>query len=524
MTTAAQVLIGGTWREAEASGVFYSSNPATGERLDTAFPISMWSDCDAALSAAAAAAEQMRELPAESLALFLESYAAGIEAAADAIVASAAQETGLAVSPRLKDVELPRTTNQLRQAAAAAREESWKHVTLDRARNIRSCFAAIGPVVVFGPNNFPLAFNGVSGGDFAAAIAAGNPVIAKAHPLHPNTTRLLADVALKAAEASGLPGSTVQMIYNVSNADGLRLVSDTRVGAIGFTGGRSSGLALKRAADEAGKPIYLEMSSINPVVFLPGALAEDGARLAGELADSCLAASGQFCTSPNVVLAEDGADAESLIAAVGKTFADRAAQPLLSAGGLAHMESGVADLISAGAALVTGGKTADGPGCRFSNTLLRANGQQLLASRDALQREVFGNLTLVVTFEDLAELQAILKGLEGNLTGTIYSAKSGADDASYKAIEALMRQKVGRLLNDKMPTGVAVSPAMNHGGPYPATAHPGFTSVGIPAAITRFAALQCYDGVREDRLPLILRDAIANATTWRSIDGAWVKG
>jgi NADP-dependent aldehyde dehydrogenase len=188
------------------------------------------------------------------------------------------------------------------------------------------------------------------------------------------------------------------------------------------------------------------------------------------------------------------------------------------------MKSGVADLLAAGAAVVAGGSTFDDPGYRFANTLLRANGQHFLASRDALQREVFGNVTLVVTFKDLTELHEILNGLEGNLTGTIYSAKSGADDASYDAIEPLLRQKVGRLLNDKMPTGVAVSPAMNHGGPYPATAHPGFTSVGIPAAITRFAALQCYDGVRANRLPPILRDEIANPSTWRSVDGQWVKG
>jgi NADP-dependent aldehyde dehydrogenase len=524
MTTPAQVLVGGRWREANASGVFHASNPATGATLDAAFPISTWDDCNAALSSAVTAAEHMLELPAEQLAKFLESYAAGIEASAETIVAAAAEETGLPSSPRLKDVELPRTTNQLRQAAAAAREQSWKHATLDRARNIRSCFAAIGPVVVFGPNNFPLAFNGISGGDFAAAIAAGNPVIAKAHPLHPNTARLLAEQARMAAETNGLPQGAVQMLYNISNPDGLRLVSDPRVGAIGFTGGRSSGLALKRAADEAGKPIYLEMSSINPVVFLPGALAEEGARLAGELADSCLAASGQFCTSPNVVLLQDGPDAELLIASVSKTFSDRRPQPLLSAGGVAHMKSGVADLLAAGAAVVAGGSTFDDPGYRFANTLLRANGQHFLASRDALQREVFGNVTLVVTFKDLTELHEILNGLEGNLTGTIYSAKSGADDASYDAIEPLLRQKVGRLLNDKMPTGVAVSPAMNHGGPYPATAHPGFTSVGIPAAITRFAALQCYDGVRANRLPPILRDEIANPSTWRSVDGQWVKG
>jgi alpha-ketoglutaric semialdehyde dehydrogenase len=524
MTAAAQILIQGKWVNATADEFFHANNPATGEALDKLFPVSQWGDCDAALAAAKSASVAMRTLSPETLAAFLDSYASGIEEAAEAIVAAASQETGLPISPRLKDVELPRTTNQLRQAAAAAREESWKHATIDTPRNIRSCFAPIGPVVVFGPNNFPLAFNGISGGDFAAAIAVGNPVIAKAHPLHPNTTRLLAEVAQKAADANGLPAGTVQMLYHLSTADGLRLVSDSRVGAIGFTGGRSSGLALKRAADEAGKPIYLEMSSINPVIFLPGALAEDGAKLATELADSCLAGAGQFCTSPNLVLLPDSPVAEAFIASVANTFAARTPQPLLSSGGLTHMQTGVAELISAGATAVTGASPANGPGSRYSNTLLRATGVQLLAHNEALQREVFGNVTLIVTFADLPQLQSILQQLEGNLTGTIYSSKSGADDKTYAAIEPPLREKVGRLLNDKMPTGVAVSPAMNHGGPYPATAHPGFTSVGIPASLHRFAALQCYDGIRKDRLPAVLRDKFANPATWRSIDGAWVQG
>jgi NADP-dependent aldehyde dehydrogenase len=131
---------------------------------------------------------------------------------------------------------------------------------------------------------------------------------------------------------------------------------------------------------------------------------------------------------------------------------------------------------------------------------------------------------MAVTVESTEELQAILEQMEGNLTGTIYSAKSGADDSIYNKIEPPLRQKAGRLLNDKMPTGVAVSPAMNHGGPFPATSHPGFTSVGIPASLTRFALLQCYDGVREDRLPAVLRNEIQNPATWRSINGEWIKG
>ena len=356
----------------------------------------------------------------------------------DAIVAAAAEETALPVTPRLKDVELPRTTNQLRQAAAAVREESWRHATLDLEKNIRSCFAPIGPVVIFGPNNFPFAFNGVSGGDFAAAIAAGNPVIAKAHPLHPNTTRLLAEQALKAVEATGLPPATVQMIYNVSNENGLKLVSDPRVGAVGFTGSRNAGLHLKRAAEDAGKPIYLEMSSINPVIFLPGALAERPEQLAQELVDSVLAGSGQFCTSPNLILAFETPQTGSFLAQIAKSFKERPAQPLLSSAGRKQLHQGVTALTTAGAGLVTGGDNAPGDGYRYANTLLRASAAQFLAAPRDLQREIFGNATLAVVVSTQNELQSILRLLEGNLTGTIYSAKSGADDATYNAIAPLL--------------------------------------------------------------------------------------
>ena len=519
-----QILVDGQWVSAVEEATFQAVNPATGETLAMIFPISEWSDCDRALTAAADAAIALRTVGPERLAAFLEAYASNIESAAAAIVEAAHEETGLAATPRLKDVELPRTTNQLRQAAAAAREESWKRATLDVERNIRSCFGPIGPVIVFGPNNFPFAFNGVSGGDFAAAIAAGNPVIAKAHPLHPNTTRLLAEEARKALVAVGLPGSTVQMLYGISNENGLRLVSDARVGAIGFTGSRAAGLHLRRAAEDAGKPIYLEMSSINPVIFLPGSLAEDGERLAKELVDSCLAGAGQFCTSPNLILLWNNAETESFLAAVARAFDERPTQPLLSSAGRNQLNAGVEALVNAGASLVAGGKSTAGPGYCYANTLLRTAGAKFLSHPHELQREIFGNATMAVRIEGTEELREILALLEGNLTGTIYSAKSGTDDAIYSAIEPLLRQKVGRLLNDKMPTGVAVSPAMNHGGPFPATSHPGFTSVGIPAALTRFALLQCYDGVRENRLPAVLRNEIQNPATWRSINGEWIKG
>ena len=520
----AQILIAGKWLAAHSDGTFQAKNPATEDTLPGVFPVSTWADCDAALSAAVEAAKTLRTVDGEQLAAFLEAYADNIESAADAIIQAAAEETGFPLAPRLKDVEFPRTINQLRQAADAAREGSWRRATLDLERNIRSYFAPIGPVVVFGPNNFPLAFNCISGGDFAAAIAAGNPVIAKAHPLHPHTTRLLAIEARKAIEETHLPEGTVQMIYHVGNEDGLRLVSDPRVGAVSFTGSRAAGLRLKRATENSGKPIYLEMSSINPVIFLPGAVAEREEELVRELVDSCLAGSGQFCTSPNLILALEGAGTERMIRGVAKIFSERSVQPLLSASTLERLHQGIIALQAAGAKLVTGGEVVEGTGYRHDNTLLRATAAQFLAAPLDLQREAFGNATLFVVAKDPKELEDVVRLMEGSLTGSIYSARSGRDDdALYSRIEPLLREKTGRLLNDKMPTGVAVSPAMNHGGPYPTTSHPGFTAVGIPYAMTRFAALQCYDGVRQERLPDILKDNISNLHTWRSINGAWIQ-
>jgi NADP-dependent aldehyde dehydrogenase len=501
----AKVWIGGEWRESDAESVFEPENPATGEKLGREFPVSRWSDCDRALTAAVEAAHALEQVAPEKIAAFLESYAQELDANAEAIAQAAHEETALPVSPRLKDVELPRTTDQLRQAAAAARDGAWRRATIDRARNIRSCYAPIGPVVVFGPNNFPFAFNGVSGGDFAAAIAAGNPVIAKAHPLHAYTSQLMAEAAARSLKGSGLPAATVQMIYKVNHENGERLVSDPRIGAAGFTGSKGAGLKLKHAAETAGKPIYLEMSSLNPVIFLPEGLKANTQKWAQDLADSCTAGSGQFCTRPNLTLLIAGETTEAFLQELTAAFNSREPHALLSSTTRDQLDESIQALQGAGATLLTGGRKLPGNGYRYASTLLRVSGKAFLAAPAALQREAFGNEVMAIVAADEAELLQVLEHLEGNLTGCVYSAPSGADDALYARLAPVLRRKVGRLLNDKMPTGVAVSPAMNHGGPFPATGHPGFTAVGLPASIARFTALHCYDNVREARLPAFLR-------------------
>lgn len=516
----ADVLIAGQWQASAASQTFQSINPATGEPLPFQFPVSNWADCDRVLQAAVEAGEQLRQLPAEKLASFLEAFAAQLEANSDALCELAHRESALPVKPRLLDVELPRTAGQLRQAAAAARSGSWAQAVIDTKLGIRACYEAIGPVCVFGPNNFPFAFNSAAGGDFAAAIAAGNPVIAKANTSHPATTKLLAELALKAIKETGLPPATVQLIYRTSHEDGAKLVADPRVGAIGYTGSRHAGLVLKAAADAVGKPIYLELSSINPVVILPGALAERGGEIAAEFATSGLMGTGQFCTNPGLILLLKGEHTDQFLSAITEKY--QAAKPgtLLSSAVQKSLTSAIKTITAAGAKLLCGGQAVAGQ-CSVANTLLQVSAENFIADADVFQTEAFGNAALVVVADNLQQLGDALRALEGNLTGCIYSDKQGSDDAAYGQLAPLLARRVGRLLNDKMPTGVAVSPAMNHGGPFPATGHPGFTAVGIPASLFRFAKLTCYDAVRHDRLPSLLQDKNPTGQTWRSIDLKW---
>ncbi len=529
MTTTQSVLVDGEWRPSRAPvKTFTAVNPMTKTPLPDIYPVSTWEEVEEAVRAGAEAAVALRDVAPESIALFLEAFADGIEARTEAIVNMAHRETALSVEPRLRSVELPRTTDQLRQAAGAAREGSWRHATLDTARNIRSMYGPLGgPVVVFGPNNFPLAFNSVSGGDAAAALAAGNPLIAKANTGHPGTTRLLTEAAFEAVQATGLPAATVQLLYRTSHESGEKLVSHPLVGATGFTGSRKAGLQLKAAADRAGRPIYLEMSAVNPVFVLPGALEERLEQIADELFASCSLGTGQFCTKPGLVIVLDSDRSEAFLAAL----ADRFQSPpgvLLGEGGVWTISEGIKTLRDHGAVLIVGGEPVDGSGYQYANTLLRVSGDQFLAHPHALQTEAFGVVSLLVFARDPDQLQAIARRLEGSLTGSFYTHTGGEDDVLYSRIAPEVRQRVGRLLNDKMPTGVAVSPAMNHGGPYPATGHPGFTAVGIPASILRFGALHSYDNVRHHRLPPELQDKnpvdrSPAERMWRYIDGVWTQ-
>lgn len=514
------LLIAGEWRAAcESSECFRAVDPATGEAIGPAFPVSGEIDLEAALASACTVAGELAATPPSRIADFLDGYAQAIDDDAKTLVALAHAETALPAETRLAAVELPRTSRQLRLAAQAVRSFAWTQPVIDTVAGLRAHYAPLHkPVLIFGPNNFPFAFNAVAGSDFASAIAARNPVIAKAHPSHPATSQRLAELAHRALLHAGLPAASVQLLYHFDQRLGLRLAGDARLGAIGFTGSRNGGLALKAAADRAGIPAYMEMSSINPVFLLPGALAERGAALAQEFFTSCTMGSGQFCTNPGLVVVPEDAAGDAFITAAIALF--NAAPPgvLFSRGVLEQLDQAVTALRDWGATCLAGGTSA-GPGYRYRPTLLQVGARTFLKHPAELQREAFGPASLLVRTRDADEMLALAASLEGNLTGTLYGATDGSDDGMAKLVQVL-RPRVGRLVANRMPTGVAVSAAMNHGGPYPSTSHPGFTAVGMPAAIHRFAALHCYDNVTDVLLPPELRDRNPGGVA-RQVDGYW---
>lgn len=464
---------------------FHAWNPTSGEPIDRSYDVSTRSE----LLACAEHAPQSLE-PAAAAA-FLEAYGETLDLDREAITATAHEETGLALEPRLRTIEFDRMLLQLREAAVAAADESrtsWRAPLIDEATNVRSCFGPLGgPVFIMGPNNFPLAYNALCGGDFAGAIAAGNPVIAKGHPSHPETCQRIALCAAKALASCGLDDSIVQFFQHCAPEDGLALIGHDRVKAVAFTGSRRSGLAIKDAADRCGTPAYLEMSSVNPVFFLPGATSTESAQ---EWAGSITLGGGQFCTKPGLAFT------------CSRSFANEVKSALEGLGDAIQLTADHTDLIdrftAVGATVVCGGPS---DGFRWPPTLLKVDGTVFEANAEVLSTECFGPVALLVEVDGLAQMERIASRVEGQLTACVYAGK-GDDPAR---LFTLLRSACGRLLQNKMPTGVAVVSSMVHGGPFPATGHPGFTAVGMPTSVVRFAARHCYDNVADAYVPLCLR-------------------
>jgi 2,5-dioxopentanoate dehydrogenase len=495
-------------------------DPTAGADLEPTYRYGDTSHVEAACAAAAEAFADYRSVPAGGRAGFLESIAENIEAIRDELVARAVAETGLPEA-RLTG-EVGRTTGQLRMFAGVLREGSFNGARIDPALpgrkplprpDIRQRAIALGPVAVFGASNFPLAFS-VAGGDTASALAAGCPVVVKAHDAHPGTSELVGRAVTDAVRAAGLPSGTFSLLYGSGPELGIALVSDPRIKAVGFTGSRGAGTALVAAAATRPEPIpvYAEMSSINPVFLLAEALANRAADIGRAFVASLTMGSGQFCTNPGLVIAVDSPDLDTFIAAARGELVQAAPAAMLTPTIAENFRNGV-DALVAHADLIARGAATDAP-VACSAALFSTDARTFLATRE-LQAEVFGASSMIVRCADVTEMRDVAAEVEGQLTVTVH-----ADDADTDAAQQLLpvlELKAGRILFNGWPTGVEVGHAMVHGGPYPATSDSRTTSVGS-RAIERFLRPVCYQNVPNALLPNAIADGNPDRI-WRRIDG-----
>ncbi len=503
--------IGGILVE-ESVATFRAISPLDNRPLDPEFHECALGAVAEALMRAEEAFPVYARITPNARAAFLERIAEEIARTGDALIDRAHRETGLSAE-RLVG-ERGRTVNQLRLFAGVVRDGSWCDARIDRAMperqplprlDIRRMLAPLGPVIVFGASNFPLAFS-VAGGDTASALAAGCPVIVKAHRGHPGTSEIVAAAIVRAVEASGLPGGVFSMLHGSGEQIGVALVRHPLARAAGFTGSRAGGRALFDAAASRPEPIpvFAEMSSLNPVFILPGAMRERGEQIALGLKGSVTMGAGQFCTKPGLVFGVGGPDLQAMTEALEKGIRETAPATMLHAGICNAYRSGIDSMAKVPGVVALAMSDAEAlPDRTHGEAVLFTTDIDDFLLRPKLHEEVFGPCTLLVTAGSLSDLVRVAQRMEGQLTATIHATESDLADAAD--LIGILRRKAGRLVLNGYPTGVEVCPAMHHGGPYPATTDERFTSVGT-AAIQRWARPVCFQNFPAALLPEELRD------------------
>lgn len=496
-----------------------SIDAESGEPLPAIFLQATEAEVDAAAQAADSAYPAYRALPAPRRAEFLEAIATELDALRDDFIATVCRETALPTG-RIQG-ERARISGQMRLFAQVLRRGDFHGARIDRAlplrqplprADLRQCRMGIGPVAVFGASNFPLAFS-TAGGDTAAALAAGCPVVVKAHSGHMATAELVADAILRAAVKTGMPNGVFNMIYG--NRVGEQLVKHAAIQAVGFTGSLKGGRALydMAAARKQPIPVFAEMSSINPVVVLPQALKQRGAQIATDLAASVVQGCGQFCTNPGLIIGISSPEFSAFRDRLAGILADQPAQTMLNSGTLKSYAAGIERLLAHSGIRHLAGQPQQGK--QAFAQLFQADPQLLLDGEELLQEEVFGPTSIIIEVASREHLQQALSALQGQLTATLIADPEDLKGASD--LVAQLEQIAGRLLLNGYPTGVEVCDAMVHGGPYPATSDARGTSVGT-LAIDRFLRPVCYQNYPDELLPEALRNTNPLGI-WRLVDG-----
>ena len=503
-------LIGGGSAERRGKS-FHAINPTSGVKLEPAFYTAIESEIEEAARLAAEAFSVFSSVSGRARADLLRRIADDLTAATAEITARANLETGLPMA-RLQ-AEMGRTTGQMKLFADVLQEGSWVNARIDEADpqrkpprpDLRSMLRPLGPVAVFGASNFPLAFS-VAGGDTASALAAGNPVVVKAHPAHPGTSELVGMVIQKAVEKSGLPPGVFSLLFDSGIEVGVALAKHPAIKAIAFTGSAAGGQALMKLAAARPEPIpcYAEMGSTNPVFVLPGAMRERAAQIAKTLQTSFTLGSGQFCTKPGLLFVPDDGTAE-FIDTLGTGIRELQAQQMLTHGIAKRYNEAVQQRIANGQAKLIASTEADiGEGCAATTATIFSVSLEKFFDHPELAEEVFGPTTLLVHYGSKNDLLDAAEQLSGHLTATIHGTDQDLVDAAD--LIRVLEKKAGRLLFNGAPTGVEVCHAIVHGGPYPATSDSRSTSVGT-LAMLRFARPVCYQDFPDAALPIELQRA-----------------
>lgn len=508
MSLTGEMLIGQQFSIGSGARI-YAVNPATGKQLGPVYLGGGSDEVERSTKLAWEAFDQYRETSLEARALFIEAIAREVEDIGDELVERVIAETGL---PRVRvESERVRTCMQLRLFSEVVRSGEWLGIQVEPALpdrkpiprvDMRLRQVPLGPVVVFGASNFPLAFS-VAGGDTVSALAAGCPVIVKAHSAHPGTSELVGRAVQKAAIKCGMPEGVFSLLFGSGREVGAKLVANKHIKAVGFTGSFSGGTALMNIAQSRKEPIpvFAEMSSSNPVFLFKGALKERGEALAEAFVTTLNNCAGQFCTSPGLLIAKNGLALDAFVSVASSVMSKSLANTMLTSGIHDAYEQGIASLCNNPCVRMVARAEA-------SDKLNQCRGALfIVAARDfikdeSLHDEVFGSAALIVECNDLDEMALVAECLEGQLTATLQADEE--DLAMAQRLMPILERKAGRILVNGWPPGLEINHATVHGGPYPSTSDSRTTSVGS-AAINRFLRPVCYQNLPDSLLPEALK-------------------
>lgn len=499
----------GNTQSAKGDKTYTTLNPSANEQNPWTFYQASEQEIDEAVSKAKAAFDIYQQVSGKQRAAFLEAIAQNILDLGDVLIQTYVAESGLPEGRA--QGERGRTIGQLRMFANLIQDEKWRNPTIDPGDpkrqpfpkpDLRKVFIPLGPVVVFGASNFPLAFS-TAGGDTASALAAGCPVIIKSHPMHAGTSELVASAVIKAAQQTQMPDGVFSHLNSSGNEVGARLVAHPDVKAVGFTGSIKGGRALYDIAAQREEPIpvFAEMGSVNPVVITQNALTHRAQQIAETYAGSITLGAGQFCTNPGLILAVKGEGLDRFIQHLKTSIETQQSQCMLHTSiKNAYTQDSKTMATADGVHLITN-ESKDETGQMATPKIAKVDGDVFLANA-ALQQEVFGPFSLVVQCENRDQIEKIIYTLEGQLTATII-----AEDQDHSQLSTLIKalqSRVGRIIFNGVPTGVEVSPAMTHGGPYPASSDPRFSAIGTQS-ILRWVRPFSYQDFPESLLPTYLK-------------------